>query len=90
MQSVLNPLADNYGVWTDVDFDNVPDAGETIVYTITVKNNGMVTLQDVEVVGTSGAVNCINDLQPVPVLAVGDSYECATSHQVRAATVRHD
>lgn len=73
-------------MYTDADLDNFPDAGETMVYTITVKNAGTVTLEEVEVVGTSGVVNCINDLQPVAELAVGDSYECETYHQVRAAT----
>lgn len=79
-QRHANPV--NEGVWTDADLDGFPDSGETLTYTITVKNAGTVTLEGVEVVGTSGIVSCSDDPQPVAVLAVGDSYECRTSHQV--------
>lgn len=76
-------------MWTDASSDGFPDAEETILYTITVKNAGTVTLEGVEVVGTSGAVSCINNPQPVAVLAVGDSYDCETYHQVWAASQRN-
>lgn len=85
LKLVFSPCAVNEGEWMDADADDFPDAGETIVYTVTVRNVGTVTLEGVEVVGTSGVVHCINDPQPVAELAVGDSYECETSHQVRAA-----
>lgn len=71
-------------MWTDLDSDGFPDVKETVVYTIAVKNAGTVTLEEVEVVSTSGTVSCLDD-QPVALLAAGDSYECATSHKVWAA-----
>ncbi len=89
-RNVLSPssyttpyYAVNHGVWTDADLDGFPDAGETVVYNITVQNAGTVTLLGVEVTGTSGAVNC--DQQPDAVLPVGESYECETSQQVWVA-----
>ncbi|CAM9435662.1 unnamed protein product, partial [Pylaiella littoralis] len=71
----------NDGVWTDLDSDGFPDVKETVVYTIAIKNAGTVTLEEVEVVSTSGTVSCLDD-QPVALLAAGDSYECATSHKL--------
>ncbi|CAN0149549.1 unnamed protein product [Ectocarpus sp. 12 AP-2014] len=79
---VLNQVA-----WTDADYDGFPDAGETLDYSITVTNVGTVTLEGVEVVGTSGAVLCHSDPQPVAKLAVGDSYECTMSHQITQAEI---
>ncbi|CAM9104751.1 unnamed protein product, partial [Hapterophycus canaliculatus] len=79
------PFAVNQAVWTDADGDGFPDSGENMTYTITVKNAGTVTLEGVEVVGTSGTVSCIDHSQPVVVLAVGDSYQCETTHQIAQA-----
>lgn len=67
--------------------DESPDAGETIVYTIVVTNEGTVTLVNVEAISTSGNVNCGDVAQPVAMLHVGASYECTASHLVRAATL---
>lgn len=82
----------NRVAWTDADSDGFPDAGETLDYTITVTNAGTVSLEGVEVVGTSGAVVCLSDPQPVAKLPVGGSYECTMSHQVRSkvCTLSHE
>lgn len=66
---------------------DVPDAGEEIVYTIIVTNEGTVTLTNVEAASTSGDVTCDDVAQPMAVLAVGASYECTVSHLVRAARI---
>lgn len=80
----LTTPAENQAAWTDTDSDGFPDAGETLDYTITVTNAGTVSLEGVQVVGTSGAVLCLSDPQPVATLAAGGSYECTMSHQVRS------
>ncbi|CAM9230967.1 unnamed protein product, partial [Scytosiphon promiscuus] len=77
----------NNGVWTDVNLDGFPNSGEPLTYTITVKNAGTVTLEGVEVGGTSGAVTCLDDPQPVAVLVVGGSYECKMLHQITQAEI---
>lgn len=72
----------------DSSSNDIPDAGEEIVYTIVVTNEGTVTLKNVEATSTSGKVTCDNFAQPVAVLDVGASYECTASHLVRAARTR--
>ena len=72
----------------------MPDAGETVDYTIVVTNNGTVTLKDVQATSlTSGVVSCTDDLgqdlqQPVAYLGVGEWYTCTGSHSVRAHRAR--
>lgn len=76
------------GEWMDSSFDDLPDAGEEIVYTIVVTNEGTLTLNNVEATSTSGIVTCDDVAQPVPVFAVGASFECTASHLVRVARLR--
>lgn len=75
------------GEWVDSDSDanDLPDAGEEVAYTITVTNEGTVTLKNVVASSTGGSIVCAEDVaQPVAELGVDQSYECTTSVEVRA------
>lgn len=76
------------GELMDSGSDDLPYAGEEIVYTIVVTNEGTVTLENVEATSTSGDVSCDDVAQPVAMLGVGESYECTASHLVRAAELQ--
>lgn len=77
----------NTGSWNDLDSSSFPDAGENVVYTIVVTNEGTVTLHNVQVSDTSGEVSC-DKAQPMASLDVGASFGCSAFQQVwRSNTV---
>lgn len=81
--SIVLSAAVYEGEWVDSDSNDLPDAGEDVVYTIVIANEGTVTLKDVEARSASGSVICTDDVaQPVAELRVGESYECTASREV--------
>ena len=76
-------LQKNAGLPTDVNGNGLTDAGDTIAFTFTVTNTGVLPLSNISVSDpTAGSITC-----PDPTLATGDSETCTadTVYTVTAA-----
>lgn len=69
------------GSWTASATSGFPNSGEAFESTILVTNEGTVTLIQVHVNDADGVITC-DEEQPVAELGVGESYQCAHSHEV--------
>ncbi|HEX5195980.1 MAG TPA: sortase [Gaiellales bacterium] len=69
-------LQKHAGVPTDVNGNGLTDAGDTIAYTFTVTNTGVLPLSSISVSDpTAGSITC-----PGPTLATGASETCTADH----------
>ncbi len=69
-------LQKHAGVPTDVNGNGLTDAGDTIAYTFTVTNTGVLPLSSISVSdATAGSITC-----PGPTLATGASETCTADH----------
>jgi uncharacterized repeat protein (TIGR01451 family) len=75
----------------DTGADGVPNVGDTIHYTITVRNTGNVTLRDVTVterdLAAMSAIACGGGTNVIATLGEGESVECTATHALTQADI---
>jgi hypothetical protein len=67
--------------------DDIPQAGETIDYTVTVANSGNVTLSGIEVTDPLVTLACAGGSNPIASLAPGESDSCSGSYTLLQSDV---